>query len=308
MKYPIVVNIKQNSMVEEIFLGHSTKSLRNQEQLFLFTRSNRDKEAWTKWLIKASRTDNFPSSEEAPILAIRAGRPLAEPRPVYIERRTKSVWLNKLVECIFSQDTTKRLIKSMLNKEAETLLRDMREQGYFNPMLRVSVDNVDLSSMSVPRVIGVAPRYENEYGLWEEVNVRYSGIVSVTLRIELNVQEMQEADIESFWFDQLQHLAHYPFFKRILENTAIFVVISLDSVRGVLALNIPHPPTDTAWIGFRSNTRISVTGKVYWGTLPVPFFHNIIASMTNYMTQSFYRHFLVPNMMQICLPPFFNQI
>jgi hypothetical protein len=305
-----VIKLNPTSFVEDIKFGagRTTDLFSSQEQqIILFARSNRDKEAWTRRLKNAANNLKYPTTTEDPILSIRTGRPLREPQTIYIERKTKSLWLNSLVDRIFSDQKIKTLIVNTISKQVQDLLDSAEWQSQLDEVVQMSIFKIDLDGMNAPKVTGVAPRYENEYGLWEEVCIKFDGQLKIILQVKLNPQADQEGGrSQSVWVNRFCSLSQYTFVKRMMENTTFFLDMNLDSLKGVLALNVPHPPAEAAWVGFRSGTKMEMSGRIYWGSWPLPFLNKIIESLKEYSRQNFHKHLLIPNMVQIKLPAYFQ--
>ncbi|XP_028968882.1 testis-expressed protein 2 [Galendromus occidentalis] len=79
-------------------------------------------------------------------------------------------------------------------------------------------------------------------------------------------------------------------------NTDLKLTIQLTSLVGRLALNIPPPPTDRLWYGFRSVPRIEFKATPQMGVREISFKQKLAAVIERALFQEFQRVLVMPNM------------
>nr|CAB3515735.1 unnamed protein product [Spodoptera littoralis] len=98
-----------------------------------------------------------------------------------------------------------------------------------------------------------------------------------------------------------QQVTDYKYVKRAMEglsNTDIKLHLEVHALEGRLALNLPPPPHDRLWIGFRSNPQLLVKARPAVGARTLRFAH-----ITNWIEQKLSKEFekilVLPNMEDI---------
>jgi hypothetical protein len=101
-----------------------------------------------------------------------------------------------------------------------------------------------------------------------------------------------------------QQATEYKYIKKAMEevsNTRLVLNVEMRSVTGVLALNIPPPPTDRIWYGFRKNPDLVLSAKPRVGDREVS-----LSPVTDWIEKKlaieFQRVFVMPNMDDIPIP------
>ena len=86
-----------------------------------------------------------------------------------------------------------------------------------------------------------------------------------------------------------------------VSNTEIRLMVSVSSLEGILAINIPPAPSDRLWYGFRPVPRINLTAKPALGERAV----NIVY-VTKWIETKLLREFekvvVIPNMDDLMIP------
>ncbi|XP_072318444.1 testis-expressed protein 2-like isoform X2 [Eucyclogobius newberryi] len=93
------------------------------------------------------------------------------------------------------------------------------------------------------------------------------------------------------------------FIKKKMEevsNTPLLLTVELQEVRGRLAVNIPPPPTDRIWYGFRTPPHLELKARPKLGERVVTFAH-VTDWIERKLDQEFRKVFVMPNMDDIWL-------
>uniref|UniRef100_A0A673IMM3 Testis-expressed sequence 2 protein-like n=1 Tax=Sinocyclocheilus rhinocerous TaxID=307959 RepID=A0A673IMM3_9TELE len=94
------------------------------------------------------------------------------------------------------------------------------------------------------------------------------------------------------------------FIKKKIEevsNTPLLLTVEVQECRGTLAVNIPPPPTDRIWYGFRSPPHLELKARPKLGEREVTFAH-VTDWIENKLNQEFQKIFVMPNMDDVWLP------
>ncbi|XP_013384366.1 testis-expressed protein 2 [Lingula anatina] len=106
---------------------------------------------------------------------------------------------------------------------------------------------------------------------------------------------------ESKYFQQA---TEYKYIKKAMEgvsNTPLILTVELKSLVGTLSVNIPPPPTDRLWYGFRTNPRLWLTAKPRVGEREVSYTH-VTEWIEKKLALEFQRVFVLPNMDDLVIP------
>ena len=101
-----------------------------------------------------------------------------------------------------------------------------------------------------------------------------------------------------------QQATEYKYIKKAMEgvsNTRLMLNVELQRLSGTLAVNIPPPPTDRLWYGFRTNPYLRLSAKPKVGSREVSVSH-ITDWIEKKLTVEFQRVFVMPNMDDIPVP------
>uniref|UniRef100_I3KKK1 Testis expressed 2 n=1 Tax=Oreochromis niloticus TaxID=8128 RepID=I3KKK1_ORENI len=94
------------------------------------------------------------------------------------------------------------------------------------------------------------------------------------------------------------------FIKKKMEevsNTPLLLTVEVQECRGTLAVNIPPPPTDRIWYGFRSPPHLELKARPKLGEREVTLVH-ITEWIEKKLDQEFQKIFVMPNMDDVWLP------
>ncbi|XP_035511360.1 testis-expressed protein 2 [Morone saxatilis] len=94
------------------------------------------------------------------------------------------------------------------------------------------------------------------------------------------------------------------FIKKKMEevsNTPLLLTVEVQECRGTLAVNIPPPPTDRIWYGFRSPPHIELKARPKLGEREVTLVH-VTDWIEKKLDQEFQKIFVMPNMDDVWLP------
>uniref|UniRef100_A0A2C9K296 SMP-LTD domain-containing protein n=1 Tax=Biomphalaria glabrata TaxID=6526 RepID=A0A2C9K296_BIOGL len=96
----------------------------------------------------------------------------------------------------------------------------------------------------------------------------------------------------------------YSVIKRAMENvsnTPLTLTVTVNSLNGTLAMNIPPPPSDRLWYGFRKNPHLRLSAKPQVGERAVTIVH-ITDWIEKKLAIEFQRVFVMPNMDDLIIP------
>ncbi|KAG9343862.1 hypothetical protein JZ751_013246 [Albula glossodonta] len=94
------------------------------------------------------------------------------------------------------------------------------------------------------------------------------------------------------------------FIKKMMEevsNTPLLLTVEVQECRGKLAVNIPPPPTDRIWYGFRSPPHLELKARPKLGEREVTLAH-VTDWIEKKLEQEFQKIFVMPNMDDVWLP------
>ncbi|XP_022527131.2 testis-expressed protein 2 [Astyanax mexicanus] len=94
------------------------------------------------------------------------------------------------------------------------------------------------------------------------------------------------------------------FIKKKMEevsNTPLLLTVEVQECRGTLAVNIPPPPTDRIWYGFRSPPHLELKARPKLGEREVTLAH-VTDWIEKKLDQEFQKIFVMPNMDDVWLP------
>ncbi|XP_056263561.1 testis-expressed protein 2 [Pseudoliparis swirei] len=94
------------------------------------------------------------------------------------------------------------------------------------------------------------------------------------------------------------------FIKKKMEevsNTPLLLTVEVQELRGTLAVNIPSPPTDRIWYGFRSPPHLELKARPKLGEREVTLVH-VTDWIEKKLDQEFQKIFVMPNMDDLWLP------
>ncbi|XP_041363565.1 testis-expressed protein 2-like [Gigantopelta aegis] len=96
----------------------------------------------------------------------------------------------------------------------------------------------------------------------------------------------------------------YKYVKKAMQevsNTRLILTVEMKNLIGTLAVNIPPPPTDRLWYGFRGNPRLWLVAKPKVGEREVTITH-ITEWIEKKLSLEFQRVFVMPNMDDLVIP------
>ncbi|XP_047001749.1 testis-expressed protein 2 [Schistocerca americana] len=102
-----------------------------------------------------------------------------------------------------------------------------------------------------------------------------------------------------------QQATEYKYIKKAMEevsNTRLLLSVELRGLVGTLTLNIPPPPSDRLWYGFRENPKIWLSARPKFGERRVNISH-VIAWIEKKLLEEFQKKFVLPNMDDLVIPP-----
>ncbi|XP_017346982.1 testis-expressed protein 2 isoform X2 [Ictalurus punctatus] len=86
-----------------------------------------------------------------------------------------------------------------------------------------------------------------------------------------------------------------------MSNTPLLLTVEVQECQGVLAINIPPPPTDRIWYGFRRPPHLELKARPKLGEREVTFAH-VTDWIEKKLDQEFQKIFVMPNMDDVWLP------
>ncbi|GAB1607864.1 testis-expressed protein 2-like isoform X1 [Argonauta hians] len=107
-----------------------------------------------------------------------------------------------------------------------------------------------------------------------------------------------------------QQATEYKYIKKAMEgvsNTPLVLTVEVHSLNGVLTINVPPPPTDRLWYGFRDNPQLTLVAKPKVGEREVTVTH-VTEWIEKKLTIEFQRLLVLPNMDDLPVPIMTNPL
>ncbi|PSN49759.1 hypothetical protein C0J52_08478, partial [Blattella germanica] len=102
-----------------------------------------------------------------------------------------------------------------------------------------------------------------------------------------------------------QQATEYKYIKRAMErvsNTNLVLTVEVNGLIGTLTLNIPPPPSDRLWYGFRGNPRLWLQARPKVGERQVSV-SQVTSWIEKQLIKEFQKKFVLPNMDDLVIPP-----
>ncbi|XP_069685318.1 testis-expressed protein 2 isoform X2 [Periplaneta americana] len=107
-----------------------------------------------------------------------------------------------------------------------------------------------------------------------------------------------------------QQATKYKYVQKAMEgvsNTRLMLTVEVNALVGTLAVNIPPPPSDRIWYGFRGNPRLWLQARPKLGERQVNIVQ-VTSWIEKQLCQEFQKKFVLPNMDDIVIPPMTSQL
>ncbi|ODM92663.1 Testis-expressed sequence 2 protein [Orchesella cincta] len=303
-KYPISISFASsylNHFGSNNFDGSTMKGEpQNGRKLYLFARTDREKDDWYRRLIYASNFTvtavpiqlQLNSNQDPKILEfvnfMRKQCPNLKYRSSNQSTPTQhssttmpsvlNVFMARFVYDYFKSPSWKNNVRSRVRKKLMSIRKPMVVES-------IKLIEMDLET-SIPKLIGVSEPWIDSEGVWANVETEYIGNISISIEIKLtsaqsfktknpNLSPMFDSDAEDSGDESESELMEYAdsfakssVGKWIVENiatTPIQFTMEIRHVSGVIAVNFPPVPSDRVWIGFRSPPVIEMEVKPKYG-------------------------------------------
>jgi len=92
-----------------------------------------------------------------------------------------------------------------------------------------------------------------------------------------------------------------------VSNTRLMLTVEVNGLVGTLVLNIPPPPSDRLWYGFRGNPRLWLQARPKLGERQVNI-SQVTSWIEKKLCQEFQKKFVLPNMDDLVIPPMTSQL
>ncbi|XP_044252894.1 testis-expressed protein 2 isoform X2 [Tribolium madens] len=321
-----------------------------QTKLFLFGRTDREKEDWFRRLKAAThKGGNLPSSDTSEVLT---ETDYIKYMMIFNKIKVESdvQWINSLVgrvffDCLRDENFTQGLKDKIQSKLSSIKL------PYFIEGLMVT----ELNLGKTPPVIHKATKPNlDERGLWIDLDVTYEGLVVLILQTKLNLMKLKQphsnettkersamfnSDVEDSpestsdeetpifpnpptlesgntskkfikMVDRIaeskffQAATEYRYIKKAMEgvsNTDLRLKVEIKELVGTLVLNIPSPPSDRIWIGFRPTPELALGAQPIVGERNITFLR-ITSWIEKKLRLEFQKLLVIPNMEDFIVP------
>lgn len=107
-----------------------------------------------------------------------------------------------------------------------------------------------------------------------------------------------------------QQATENKYIKKAIEgvsNTRLMLTVEVNGLVGTLVLNIPPPPSDRLWYGFRDNPRLWLQARPKLGERQVNI-SQVTSWIEKQLCQEFQKKFVLPNMDDIVIPPMTSEL
>ncbi|EFA08264.1 testis-expressed protein 2 isoform X2 [Tribolium castaneum] len=325
-----------------------------QTKLFLFGRTDREKEDWFRRLKAATHKGaNLPSSDTCEILT---ESDYIKYMMIFNKIKVESdvQWINSLVGRVFfdclRDDNFTQGIKDKIQSKLSSI-----KLPYFIEGLMVTELNL---GKTPPLIHKVTKPSIDERGLWIDLDVTYEGLVVLILQTKLNLMKLKQphsnetvkersamfnSDLEDSpestsdeetpifpnppaldsgqsgsntskkfikMVDRIaeskffQAATEYRYIKKAMEgvsNTDLRLKVEIKELVGTLVLNIPPPPSDRVWIGFRPTPELALGAQPIVGERNITFLR-ITSWIEKKLRLEFQKLLVIPNMEDFIVP------
>ncbi|TKS91916.1 Testis-expressed protein 2 [Collichthys lucidus] len=233
-------------------------------------------------------------------------------------------WLNAFLGRIFWDFLGEKYWANVVSKKIQMKLSKIRLPYVMNELTLTELD----MGFSIPKILHASSPSVDHQGLWFDLEVSYTGSFLMTLETKMNLarlgkegEGLGEHGKECYvgghrpskimrFVDKIakskyfQKATETEFIKKKMEevsNTPLLLTVEVQECRGTLAVNIPPPPTDRIWYGFRSPPHLELKARPKLGEREVTLVH-VTDWIEKKLDQEFQKIFVMPNMDDIWLP------
>ncbi|KAK5885038.1 hypothetical protein CesoFtcFv8_018792 [Champsocephalus esox] len=271
-----------------------------------------------------------PSPESSPKTTKKARRSSEEPAE-------PEAWVNAFVGRMFWDFLGEKYWADIVSKKIQMKLSKIRLPYVMNELTLTELD----MGFSIPKILNASKPSVDHQGLWFDLEVSYTGSFLMTLETKMNLarlgkegeglgeqgKEWPRTDrailpgAEGYmgghrpskimrFVDKIakskyfQKATETEFIKKKMEevsNTPLLLTVEVQEFCGTLAVNIPPPPTDRIWYGFRSPPHLELKARPKLGEREVTLVH-VTDWIEKKLDQEFQKIFVMPNMDDLWLP------
>nr|CAI5846225.1 unnamed protein product [Callosobruchus analis] len=238
------------------------------------------------------------------------------------------LWLNTLIgrvlfDCM-RDETFIRRVKERIQRKLSTI----KLPNFIEELL---ISELSLGRTS-PMICKAGKPVLDDRGVWIDLGIAYEGDVLLTLQTKLNLMRLKNPQTYGGettgsggsptvtpssgggkkFIRMVDRLAESKFFQAATENryikkamegvsTELRLTVEVKSLTGTLVLNIPPPPSDRIWVGFRPLPEILLSARPIVGERNISYFM-VTSWIEKKLLQEFQKILVVPNMEDFIIP------
>uniref|UniRef100_A0A8C2I9F2 Testis expressed 2 n=1 Tax=Cyprinus carpio TaxID=7962 RepID=A0A8C2I9F2_CYPCA len=265
------------------------------------------------------------SPTTSPVQSAGSSPEIMKKFPASHEQESESeAWVNSLLGRIFWDFLGEKYWADVVSKKIQKKLSKIRLPYFMNELTLTELD----MGISIPKILSSSKPSVDHRGLWFDLEISYNGSFLMTLETKMNLtrlgkegEGLGEQGKEGYvgghrpskimlFVDKIakskyfQKATETEFIKKKIEevsNTPLLLTVEVQECRGTLAVNIPPPPTDRIWYGFRRPPHLELKARPKLGEREVTFAH-VTDWIENKLNQEFQKIFVMPNMDDVWLP------
>ncbi|KAK4874750.1 hypothetical protein RN001_014110 [Aquatica leii] len=346
----------------------------NGTQIYLFGRTDREKEEWYRNFTNSTRKGSDVKDENSDSVVqfsdnVNTTLPYEQDYIKYMNQFQKlSKQISNFHEC---NHKTSCLL--WINAILSRVLFDFTHDDTFTDKVQERIQR-KLSSIKLPQFVEQLPPLihavrdpkVDDKGLWVDMDVHYEGNVSLKLQTKLNLMRLkhnasigttdinedsipekwQYSDVDDTAESSSDEDVYVPtvtgkasegnakgnpsnskkfikivdkiteskifqaatdnrYIKKAMEgvsNTDLCLKVELKDLTGTLVLNIPPPPSDRMWIGFRPLPKLILSAQPIVGDRNISFFKHLSSWIEKKLILEFQKVLVIPNMEDVVIP------
>ncbi|KAF5288346.1 hypothetical protein FQR65_LT12081 [Abscondita terminalis] len=357
-------------------------------QIYLFGRTDREKEEWFRNFIIASHraSDINESTDLYSQISNNVGCNSVHYEQEYekfmnqfqkiskqlnvvndTDHRTNGLlWVNSILGRILFDFTHNDTFTEKVQERVQRKLSSIKLPQFVE---QLSVSELCLGN-SPPLIQAVRDPKVDHRGLWVDIDLHYEGNVSLKLQTKLNLMKLKHNDsignvsyqggaTQEKWecsdvddtaesssdeevysptssrknldgkanssnskkfmkmMDKIteskifQAATENRYIKRAMEgvsNTDLYLKVELKSLTGTLVINLPPPPSDRMWIGFRPLPKLLISAQPTVGDRDISFLRHLSNWIEKKLTLEFQKVLVVPNMEDVIIPVMISKL
>ncbi|XP_022917280.2 testis-expressed protein 2 isoform X1 [Onthophagus taurus] len=332
-----------------------------QTRIYLFGRTDREKEDWYRRLIAATHPNSEESNLSSPLEEEYATYMKSHKEKVELSNDYNDLWINSLITRVMFDAIREESVILKMKERIQRKLASIK-LPYF--IQELNCEELNLGTTS-PIIKGTKTSPElNDRGLWLDLDINYEGLIVVILQTKVNLLKLkqpQQQNVEGIErvegksaifhsdvddsaesstdedssktnatsvSDQVKPAAgnrskkimkmvdriteskifqvasENRYIKKAMQdisNTDLRLKVEFKRCIGTLVLNIPPPPSDRIWFGFRTPPDLLISACPIVGERNISFLR-VTSWIEKIIYKEFQKIFVIPNMEDLPIP------